>query len=161
MENELGSAVRKALEEGKGEKVGSHAFLPLVTLESDTRVALDGNLDWLAVPPDERTPFVYGEGCEHYLCECLEMKRDVFDTQLETAAKGHGLDPDAVVFAFPVIGLVRSILAKGSPYLTRLALFWLRPTELRDLRADILAVSRMQNIPMPLKELAARLVVPE
>jgi hypothetical protein len=65
-----------------------------------------------------------------------------------------------VLFAFPVADLVRAVLDKRISYLTRLALAWLRPTELRELRAEILAVSKDSFMPSPVRDLAGRLVVP-
>ncbi len=161
MNQTLAAPVREALDGGRGEKIGSSRFLPLVTFESGTRLGIDEELRWIALPPDGRPPFVYGPGTEHVICEAIEVKRDVFDAELEEGARAVGLPADDALFAFPTVGLVRAVLAKDSPYLTRLALLWLRPTELRELRDDILRVSRQPNLPVPLKELAQRLVVPE
>jgi len=161
MDDTLRAAVRGLIEAGKGESIKCLSVLCLMTLESQTRLAVDADLRWLALPPDDRAPFVYGPGTEHVLCEVVEWKRDDFEAKLEEGARAHGLAPDEVVFAFPAVGMVRAVLAKGWPYLTRLALLWVRPTELRDLRPDILAVSKAPNIPTPLKDLADRLVVPE
>jgi hypothetical protein len=57
--------------------------------------------------------------------------------------------------------VIRAVLAKGFPYLTRLALLWIRNTELRELRAEILVVSRSGEMPVPIRDLAERLLVPE
>jgi hypothetical protein len=161
MENTLGARVRELIEAGKGETIHGATALCLITLESQTRLALGADLRWIAFPPEGREPFIYGPGSEHVLCEAVEWKRDDFEAKLEEGARAHGLPPDEVVFAFPAVGMVRAVLAKAWPYLTRLALLWLRPTELRELRADILAVARTPNMPTPIKDLAERLVVPE
>jgi hypothetical protein len=57
--------------------------------------------------------------------------------------------------------VVRAVLAKEHPYLTRLALEWLRTTELRELRAEIKQVARSTDMPHAVRDLAERLVVPE
>jgi hypothetical protein len=161
MDEQLAARVRESLEAGQGQAIGDSRFLPLVTMDSETRLGIDSHLRWIALPPDGRPPFIYGPGTEHVICEAIEMKRDVFEARLEEGARAVGLPPDDVLFDFPTVGLVRSILEKGSPYLTRLALLWLRPTELRDLRADIARVAKTPNMPTPIKELAAHLIVPE
>jgi hypothetical protein len=157
----LAERVREILEAGGGDERAGIRFLPMVTLESETRFGLDASLGWVAVPPDDRPPFPCGAGTEHVLAEALEWKRDLFDAALEEAAGRHGLDPLEVQLAFPVAELVRGVLATRSPYLTRLALMWLRPTELRPLRTAISRVANDPELPAPVKDLAARLVVPE
>jgi hypothetical protein len=62
---------------------------------------------------------------------------------------------------FPAVPVVRSILAKKSSYLTRLALEWVLPSERRELREEILEVTRTDNMPAQVKELARRLLVRE
>lgn len=161
MENTLGAAVRGLIEAGKGEQIKGLVVLPLLTLESETRLAIDADLRWIALPPDDRAPFIHGPGAEHVLSEVIEWKRDDFESRLEEGARAHGLPPDEVVFAFPAVGVLRGVLGKAFPYYTRLALLWVRPTELRELRADLLAVSKTPNMPTPIKDLAERLVVPE
>src|SRR5687768_14832820 len=118
MDEKLAALLREALDAGKGEAIGESRFLPLVTMESGTRLGVDSHLRWIALPADGRAPFIYGPGTEHVICEAIENKRDWFETQLEAGARAVGLPPDDVVFDFPTIGLVRSILEKGSPYLT-------------------------------------------
>mgnify|MGYP001025074766 CR=1 FL=1 len=63
-------------------------------------------------------------------------------------------------WAMAVIELVRAVIAKRSSYLTRLALSFLRPSELRDLRSEILGVTQDPMMPTTVKDFAARLVVP-
>jgi hypothetical protein len=157
----LGDEVGRLLAEGRGDERAGVRFLPLVTLESESRFGLDAAAIWVAVPPDERPPFSCAPGDEHLLAEALEWKREKFDAALEEGARAQGLAPEDVVFAFPALELVRSVLATRSPYLTRLALLWLRPTELRALRVEILRVAADRELPAPVKDLAERLVVPE
>jgi hypothetical protein len=57
--------------------------------------------------------------------------------------------------------VIRAVLEKEHPYLTRLALEWIRPTELRALRAELVAVTKAASMPLPVKDLAERLIVPE
>lgn len=135
-------------------------FLPLVTLESGQRIGLTAAAAWIAVPA-EGPPRAYADDDAHVFYEVLESKRADFDDRLEEAARAAGLPPDDVVLAFPAAGIVRAVLGKGLPYMTRLALLWLRTTELRELRADIVAVSRSPQSPVAIRELAERLIVPE
>lgn len=161
MSEELSARVREALEAGKGKTKGGMHYLPLATLESETVIGVDAELRWLAVPPDERPPFVYGPGTEHVLSEVIEWKREALETALESGAAALGLPLDDVLFSFPTVGIVRGILNKQSAYLTRLALQWLRTTELRELRADLVRVAEDKYLPRPVKDLASRLIVPE
>lgn len=167
---ELSARVRAILEGGAGEALpgpvtaGSPGrFLVLVTLDSGARCGLDTEARWLLVPvPEEgRAPIVWAEDTAHLFHEPLEWKRARFDDAVEEAARALGLPAVDVVDSFPVTEVIRAVLAKEQPYLTRLALQWLRPTELRALRRELLAVSRHSGMPVPVKELAERLVVPE
>ena len=158
---ELSARVREAFEAGKGKTKNGIAYLPLATLESETVIGLDAELRWLAVPPDDRAPFIYGPGTEHVLSEVIEWKRANLETALESGAAALGLPADDVLFSFPTVGIVRGILGKQSGYLIRLALQWLRTTELRELRADIVRVAEDKCLPRPVKDLASRLIVPE
>ena len=156
--SELGARVKEILEAG-GE--GAGRFLPLVTLDSGARCGLDPDGRWLLVPDDGRPAVVYAPAEAHLFHEVLEHKRRRFDDALEEAARAAGLPADEVLFAFPAVEVIRAVLAKEQPYLTRLALEWIGPTELRLLRAEIRAVTRALAMPLPVKQLAERLVVPE
>ncbi|MFT3772116.1 MAG: hypothetical protein QM820_42465 [Minicystis sp.] len=136
-------------------------FLLLVTLDSGARCGIDREGRWVLVPEDGRAPVRWSEGEAHLFHEALEWKRARFDDAVEEAARALGLPAEDVLFSFPAIEVIRAVLAKQQPYLTRLALQWIGPTELRALRREILAVTRQDNMPVPVKELAARLVVPE
>jgi hypothetical protein len=157
---ELAKRVREILDGGGGESVGEHRFLPLVTLDSGARYGLDAEAGWLIVPA-EGPAVRYDLAVAHLLHEALEWKRDRFDEAIEEGARAAGLPVDDVLFSFPAVEAVRAVLAKDHAYLTRLALQWIRPTELRELRAAIKAVSLAPNMPLPLKDLAERLIVPE
>lgn len=161
-ESDLAERVRTLLEQGAGEAAGPHRMLPLVTLDSGARVGIDGDLRWILIPPgDGRVFVVVTPESAHLLHEALEWKRERFDDAIEAVARDLGLPADDVVFSFPVFDVVRAILAKEHPYLTRLALLWLRPTELRELRPEIKAVITAPHMPVPVRDLAERLVVPE
>ena len=160
MESALGTRVREILEQGGGEPLGDARFLPLVTLESGARQGIDGALRWVQIPADGSAPVLISDGNVHLLHEAIEQRRDHFDEAIEQQARALGLPVDDLLFSYPVTALVRSILARRSSYLTRLALAWLRTTELRPLRDEILAVTRDSTMTGPVKDLATRLVVP-
>jgi hypothetical protein len=161
MTTSLAACVSELLDAGNGELLGEERFLALVTLDSGARCGLDRDGRWLLVPDDGRAPVRFEAQDAHLFHEALEWRRARFDDALEAAARAHGLSPDDVVLAFPAIDVVRAVLAKQHPYLTRLALEWLGPTELRALRKEIREVIRTPNMPVAVKELAERLVVPE
>jgi|HubBroStandDraft_2_1064218.scaffolds.fasta_scaffold377077_2 hypothetical protein len=156
----LGARVREILDGGGGEAAGELRFLPLVTLDSEARYGLDAEARWIIVPAEG--PVVrYEPATAHLFHEALEWKRDRFDDAIEESARAGGLPPIDVVFSFPAVDVVRAVLAKEHAYLTRIALQWIRPTELRELRAAIKAVALAPNMPLPVKDLAERLIVPE
>lgn len=165
--SELLERMRAILDGGGGEAFGDARFVPLVTLESEARCGLELRLEtkarlvWVSAPSDGR-PLVRAEpGQEHLLYEVLETKRDDFEDRLAEGALAAGLPAEATVLAFPAIAVVRAVLAKEHAYLSRLALQWLLPSELRELRVDILRVIAARDMPTPVKDLAKRLVVPE
>lgn len=160
MESTLGARVQEILEQGGGEQVGEARFVPLVTLESGARQGIDGAARWVLVPADGSAPVVIGDDNVHLLHEAIEQKRDHFDDAIEARARALDLPVDELLFSYPAAALARAILVKRSSYLTRLALAFLRTTELRPLREDLLAVTRDPTMPGPVKDLAARLVVP-
>lgn len=161
MNDELLARVRAVLDEGKGATKDGRAFVPIVTLESETVIGIDRDGRWLAVPPDTREPLAFGPEREHVLCEALEWKRAAFDDAIEAGASACGLPADEVLLAFPSVPLARAILRKESGYLVRLALQWLLPSELREARPEIVEVTKRSGLPSPVKDLAARLLVPE
>jgi hypothetical protein len=131
-----------------------------VTLVSGARVGLDASGAWHVAPEGGGPLRAYAPEQGQLFYEVLESKRDDFDARLEEAARAAGLPAEATVLAFPAIGVVRAVLAKGLPYMTRLALSWLRMTELRELRAEIVEVARDPAMPAPIRGLAERLTVP-
>jgi hypothetical protein len=162
--DKLRARLQELLDGGGGEPAGSgpDRFLPLVTLDSGARYGLDREARWVLVPGDDAQPVArYAAGTAHVFHEALEWKRARFDDALEAAARDHGLPPDDVVFSFPAVEVIRTVLGRLHPYLTRLSLEWIRPTELHELRAEIRAVTRSASMPVPVKDLAERLVVPE
>ncbi|AUX42899.1 hypothetical protein SOCE26_043370 [Sorangium cellulosum] len=160
MDANLKEQVRALLEAGGGEPLDAGRFLPLVTLESGARVGLDGSAAWVFAP-DGGAAQVFAPERGQVFFEVLESRRDDFDARIEEAARAAGLPAEEVVYSFPADQVVRAVLAKGLPTMTRLALSWLRLTEVRALRADIAAVSRDPTMPAPIRDLAERLTVPE
>ncbi len=166
MASTLDTVLRALLSDvgGAGEPLtgvaGAARFLPLITLESGQRIGLTESAAWVAVP-EAGPPRVYAAEEAHVFYEVLESKRADFEDRIEEAARAAGLPAEEVVLSFPATGVVRAVLGKGLPYMTRLALLWLRTTELREARAEIVAVSRSPQMPVPIKELAEHLIVPE
>jgi hypothetical protein len=160
MEGTLGALVRALVEQGKGETLAGGRFFPLVTLDSGTRVGLDAEARFALASEDGTVvvPQIPEDG--HLFHEALEWKRNTFDDALEEGARAHGLPPLEVSLAFPTPGIVRAVLAKNMHYTTRLALQWLRPSELRDVRDDLHRVADDRRIPTALRDLARRLLVP-
>jgi hypothetical protein len=161
LETKLG----ELLDAGGGEPIPGtqEHFVPLVTLDSDARVGLDAAGAWVLVPGEgAANPAVvrFAPGRGHLFHEVLEWKRRRFDDTLEDAARALGLPAEETLFSFPSIPVIRAILERETPYLTRLALEWIAPTELRPLRPEILAASKSADMPVPVRELAQRLVVP-
>ncbi|AKT40055.1 hypothetical protein [Chondromyces crocatus] len=160
MDNPLATQLHELLEAGGGEPMTGGRYLPLVTLDSGARVGLDAAASWILVPDEGSAPRPYTLEQAHSFYEVLETKRQDFDDTLEEAARAAGLPAEEILFSFPAISIVRSVLDKGLPYMTRLALLWVRNTELRELRDAILTVSRSQEMPIAVRELATHLVVP-
>jgi hypothetical protein len=155
--------VTELLDGGGGEPIagGPDRFLPLVTLDSGARCGLDREGRWLLVPGDGRPPTRYTPAAAYLFHEALEWKRARFDDAIEEAARPLGLPAYVVADSFPAVEVIRAVLEKEHPYLTRLALEWIRPTELRALRAELRAVTQAPSLPSPVKDLAERLIVPE
>jgi hypothetical protein len=158
MESTLRARIAEVL--GRGEGAGEPRFLPLLTLDSGARYGLDAELRWILVAAEGGAVVAIDMDTVHLLHEAIEWKREAFDEALAEAARTHNLPEDEVVFSFPVAALIRAVLEKRISYLTRLALAWLRPSELRELRVEILAVSKDSFMPAPVRGLAERLVVP-
>jgi hypothetical protein len=158
MQSILAERIAEIFARGEGE--GDPRFLPLVTLDSDARYGIDAELRWVLAAPDA-APLVIVKSNIHLFHEALEWKRDRFDDAVTATARAHGLPEDDLIDSFPIFDLVRAILDKHTSYLTRLALAWLRPSELRELRAEIVLVTKDKFMPAPVRGLAERLVVPE
>jgi len=158
MESTLRAQIAEVLARGEGE--GEPRFLPLLTLDSGARYGLDTELRWILAAAEGGAAVAITNDNVHLLHEAVEWKRDRFDETLAKRARVHALPEDEVVDAFPVTSLVRAMFEKRISYLTRLALLWLRPSELRELRVEILAISTDSYMPSPVRGLAERLVVP-
>ncbi|MRG90548.1 hypothetical protein [Polyangium spumosum] len=160
MDGSIVARLRALVEEGKGETIGTARFFPLVTLDSGARVGLDGEGRFVLARAEGDTIVVYTAEDAHVFHEVLEWKRSLFDDTLEDAARALGLSAVEVSFAFPVSGIVRAVLAKNMHYTTRLALAWLRPSELRDVQDDLRRVAEDRQLPTTLRDFAQRLLVP-
>jgi hypothetical protein len=157
----LAEPLAEAFEKGRGEVAGTELFLPIVTLESGARCGLDREGHWLLVPGDGRAPVRFDEVSAPAFQEAIEKPRARFDEAVETAARALGLPAEEVLWSFPAVELVRAVLAKEHAYLTRLALEWIGPTELRPLRPAIVAVTKVATLPVSVRDLAKRLIVNE
>lgn len=166
MSQTLRERVASLVEEGKTERVGEHDFLALMTLESGMRYGLlaadakeTGQPRWGVVA--DSTLRAFGPGQENVLLEVLEHKRVDFEQRIEEAAEAHALPSLELVLSFPAIPLVRAMIRSESAHFCRMGLLWLLPSELRELRADIVACSENDDFPRSVRELAAHLVVAE
>ena len=161
METPLAARVRELLEAGGGEPLTDGRFLPLATLPSGARVGLNAHAAWVHVPEDGAPARVFKVDQAHTFYDVLESKRHDFDDEVESAARAAGLPAEEVLFSFPAIPIIQAVLQRSFPYLTRMALLWVRNTELRALRAEILAVSQSPDMPTAIRDLATHLVVSE
>lgn len=160
MEGSFAPRLRALVEEGKGEVLGQTRFFTLVTLDSGARIGLDEAAQFILVREDGASivPFSLAEA--YVFHEVVESRRNAFDDALEDGARALGLPALDVALAFPAIDIVRAVLAKNVHYTTRLALSWLRPSELRDMRDDIKRIIEDRYTPPPIRDLAERLLVP-
>jgi hypothetical protein len=149
------------LQAGGGEQVGTEHYLPILQLDSETSYGLCVDGTWAAHRPGTATLVHLGDGTEPHFCELVECKRSEFEELLAAGAGKAGLDPEALTISFPSVAIVRALLQRQSLHFTRLSLLWLLPSELRELRRDILAVAENRNLPTPVRDLARHLVVPE
>ncbi|WP_044249242.1 hypothetical protein [Chondromyces apiculatus] len=156
----LATQLQALLDAGGGEPMEGGRYLPLVTVESGARVGLDATATWILVPDNGDPPRRYAPEQAHTFYEVVETKRQEFDDTLEETAAAAGLPAEEILFSFPAVPIVRAVLARDFPYLTRLALVWIRTTELRELRAEILTISRNTDLPIAIRDLATHLIVP-
>lgn len=160
MSDTLKKALSALFEAGGGEMAAERRVLVLFTLDSEMRVAIDAEARFHALAED-RPPTRFEPGTELVFCEVLETSRNRFEDRLCDAARVHSLPESDLLAAFPVLELVRSVLEKNMAHTTRLALLWVLPSELRELRADIIKASRHKDLPPAVKQLCERLIVPE
>lgn len=159
MHGPVEARIRELVEGGGGEAIFATRFFPLVELDSGARVGLDAQARFAITLPDALCTYAPEAG--HMFHEVLEWKRSKFDDALEEGAAVHGLAPIEVSLAFPATGIVRAVLVKNMHYTTRLALQWLRPTELRDVQVEIRHIVQDRATPTQLRDFAARLLVRE
>jgi hypothetical protein len=145
------------LDEGRVEDVGGARFLPLVELASGARLGLDEVGRWALAEAEatELRPVV--PGAERTFVELCEQPRRELEARIEAAAGALGFSADALLASLPSVAIVRSLLGLRSAHVVRLALLWLLPSELRELRVEIAAVAADERHPRAVRELAARL----
>lgn len=165
------AALREQLLAEGAERVGDHAFVSIVTLDSGARLALTmvgpvddeglptGDAQWAMVIGQELSPFDPERVIK--FAELIENPRADIEERIERGAADAGLPAESVLFSLPVVEIVRAMLEKNRPHFSRLSLLWLLPSELRALRADIVELVDNELLPRSLRDLAQRLVVPE
>ena len=134
-------------------------FVPLVSLDAQYGVVVDeeGGMVWAKADGDELVMFAVGD--EPHFVEVLEHPRRDFDAMIESGAKEHELAPTDALFSFPVFELVAAML-KTTAHYKYLALQWILPSELRELRDDIKPLCDDRSLPVHVRDLAKRLWVP-
>ncbi len=149
---------------GSAEQVAGHSLVVLLDFESGHRYGLmvtaDGAGDhgrWARAANGKITPF--GPGEEHAFVELLEHPRRDVEAHIEKRAAAVGLPALAAAWSLPGVELVRAMLNGPSQHFARLALEWLLPTELRELRAEILACSENRDFPEAVRALAQHLIL--
>lgn len=157
----LQTAIRAKCEAGNVPKVGEEAFFFLFQLDSEIRYGLDGTGRWCLVAPDEKVPRVFAAGTEGWFIEWLEHSRDDIEDAVRKGAETCGLSSDLVEASLPAVELVRAVLVSRSVYACRQALRWLFPSELRAIRAELVALADDAAMPQPVREQARHLVVTE
>ncbi len=159
MEGTVAARIQELVQAGGGEAVFGVRFFPLVELDSGARIGLDADACFAITLSDSLCKYAPEEG--HMFHEALEWKRNKFEETLEQGAKVHGLQPLDVSFSFPFAGIVRAVLERNMHYTTRLGLQWLRPSELRDVQAEIRRIVEARGTPTSLREFASRMLVTE
>ena len=159
MHGTVEARIRELVERNGGEIFLGTRFFPLVDLDSGARVGLDAEARFAITLADALC--AYAPDDAHVFHEVLEWKRNDFDDALERGAAAHGLVPIEVSLAFPSTGIVRAVLVKNMHYTTRLALQWLRPSEMRDVQVEVRRLVNDRATPTQLRDFAARLILPE
>lgn len=161
LDERIRSRLEALAETGATEAVEGRAFVSLAALDSGARCGLylhDEGAGWAMEKGGILAPFGSEKGTRAFV-EVIEGPRAEFEAALDRAARDLGFEGDPLSFAFPAVELVRAVLAARTGFLCRLALLWLLPTELRELRDDIVGVAEDTSLPTELRDLARRLVV--
>lgn len=160
MVDQLREKMAEIVETGVGEQLGDARWVPLTQLDSGARVGLDGQAGWVTERPTTSELHRFSPDAAPHFAEIVEWSRDDFEERIGASARALGLDPEAVVFSFPAVALVRALLDRPSVHFVRLALLWLVPSEFREARAEIVAVATNRGMPKVVRDLAQRLTVP-
>ncbi len=147
------------VEAGDSEGVQDRHFVAIFTLDSGLRYGLVDDLSWALVDGDRLT--VFQNGTETAFVEVLEHRRQQFDERLEQGAAACGFPAEEVLFSFPAMEIVRVMVEGASQHFCRLAMLWVKPSELRPLRSVLLGAAENSGWPAALRDLARRLVVHE
>jgi hypothetical protein len=158
-------ALRERVEAGEVERVGDEPFVCILVLDSGSRLGLTiaaddaAEAEWSMVTDGVLSRFAPERAIR--FVELIENPRSEIEEGIERSAGELGLPAESVLFSLPVVELVRAMLAKNRAHFSRQCLMWLLPSELRALRAEIEAMVDNELLPRQLRELAARLVVPQ
>jgi hypothetical protein len=162
--NDLAAHMRQRLERDDVEHVDEQTrFVEILSFDARFGVACDAdgeNVAWARqVEPGAALVRFTPTAAKHFV-ELLEQPRRGLDEQIEAAAHKLGMPVDPLLLSLPSVELVRAMLKSGSPHYCRVALQWLVPTELRELRDDIAPLVDDRNLPIMVRELAEHLLVP-
>ncbi len=151
---------------GGAEAFAGEAFVALLDFGSGLRYGLVATADgagdhgrWAVA--HEGKLRVFGSGSERDFIELLEHPRRDVDAQIEGAAAKAGLPGLETAWSLPSIELLRATLRGRSQHFARLALAWILPTELRELRADLRACAENDSFPDAVRRQAEHLIVRE
>jgi hypothetical protein len=148
------------------EVLEARAFVSLIDFDTGLRYGLvtteDGSGEhgrWAVASQGKVT--LFESGGERAFVELVEHPRREVEAKIEAAATKLGLPPLDTTWSLPTIDLLRALMRAGSQHYARLALGWVLPSELRELRSDIQAVANNNSFPAGVRSLAERMIVAE
>lgn len=157
--SEVAEAWATVVTEGKADKVGEAAFLPLIELDSGMAFGLTEGPQWAR--RSGGTLIVFSEQTAASFVEAMEVPRRDFEATLEENAAAKGMPGPQTAWSFPAPTLISCMLGGETLHFVGLALHWILPTELRALRADIHAVTEREDVSQSLRDFAIHLRVRE
>lgn len=153
--------------EGRCDTVEGRPFLSLCVLESEMRYGLalrDDELVWARAqdgPSGEQVLIFSSVANAVRFVELVEQDRDALEATIAKAARAVGIDASEAVATLPVVAVATGLLDGRTPLFCRQTLRWVRPSELRELRAVIVGVAQDRSLPGDVRSLADRMTVPE